>query len=323
MLTLAALENARDVVGAHMAPTPLYSWPSLNAAMKCEVYVKHENYAPTGSFKVRSALVYAHHMRKHYHQKTNLIAATSGNQGLGLAFAARKYGLQVAIVVPQGTSSEVSDALQTHGAFVIEHGQSLEEAQEFAASLSEESHKFTVPAFSAELVAGTGTYALELLRARPKVDAIFVPIGLGTGICGLICARELLGLKIPIYGVVAEGADTYARSFERGALISVGSTNTFAKGIAVNAPNPEALAIIRELAEDIIRVSDSQIAEAVRTMFQTTHTLCEGAAAASLAGLSSHGNKWKGKRVVIIHCGQNIERSQISAILQGRTPTPD
>lgn len=320
MITLAALEDASKELRRFIEPTALYSWPLLNDALGCEVHIKHENQAPTGSFKARCALLYLLRQSERHVSTTSFVAATRGNFGLGLAWAAKAIQQRAAIVVPQGTSKETTAAIQSYGAFLIEHGNDFEEAHAFACQMAEDSNQVLAPGFDYNLVLGAATYALEIFRVIKDLDIIYVPVGLGTGICGLISVRDLFGLKTKIVGVVAENADGCAKCIEAGEYTKTSSANTFAEGIAVRGPAKEALALIRSGAERIVRVSEDEIAEAIRLLYRTTHNACEGAAAAALAGLSKERAAFHDKKVSFILCGQNMNRTWMARVLQGDTP---
>src|SRR5690606_2430885 len=221
----------------------------------------------------------------HHPAGTGVISATRGNHGQSLAFAARRYGLSCTIVVPHGNSREKNAAMQAFGARLVEFGSDFDAARDHAAELAEEQRLIFIPSFHADLVRGVATYALEFLRAAPDLDVVYVPIGLGSGICGMISARDALGLKTRIVGVVSDKADAYAQSFERGTRIETASAATFADGMAVRGPAEAALAVIRQGAEDVLRVSDDAIAAAMRLIFSATHNATEGAGAAALAAL--------------------------------------
>lgn len=321
MLTLAALEDAATVVYNHMTPTPLYNWPLLDQYTGCQVMVKHENHAPTGSFKARSALVFMEAMRRIHPTGSSFITATRGNHGLSLAWAAQVFGFQMALVMPQGVSPEKVAMAQAHGAFVIEHGMRFEDAQAHAQALAAEGRHAPVPAFHTDLVRGCGTYALELFRAGPAPDAIFVPIGLGNGLCGVLAARAVFRAPTRVIGVVSDRAPVYARTLMGQAMPAEPGLPTFAEGLNVTVPDAEALATIRAGVDHLVEVSDDDVAEAIRLLFRTTHNVAEGAGAAALAGLRKEQDEWAGKRVAVILCGQNIERRAMRDILAGRTPT--
>jgi threonine dehydratase len=318
MLTLAAIEDAADIVYRAMTPTPQYAWPVLGEALGRKVWVKHENHTPTGAFKVRGGLVMLNHLSQKLPRGSGIISATRGNHGQSMAFAAARYGLACTIVVPMGNSREKNAAMRAFGAELIEHGEDFDAAKAHAMMLAEERGLTMVPSFHVDLVRGVATYAAEFLRAVDDLDVIYVPIGLGSGICGVISARNVLNRKTRVIGVVSDKADAYARSFETGTLTETASAATFADGMAVRCPDESALAVIRAGAEDIVRVSDDQIAEAARLMYRATHSLAEGAGAAALAALMTDTNR--GAAAGVILSGQNIDAELMARILAGETP---
>ena len=320
MLTLAAIEDAADIVYRAMRPTPQYAWPLLAEELGHTVWVKHENHTPTGAFKVRGGLVLLKGLAEHAPRGAGIVSATRGNHGQSLAFAARRYGLACHIVVPHGNSREKNAAMRAFGADLIEYGEDFDAAKDHASALADERALTLVPSFHADLVRGVATYGLEFFRAVPDLDVVYVPIGLGSGICSLICARDSLNLKTKIVGVVSERADAYALSVENGQLTETSGAATFADGMAVRCPDQTALAVIRAGAEDIVRVSDDQIASAIRLYYRATHNLAEGAGAAPLAALM-HDRK-RGNVPGVILCGQNIDTEKMMTVLNGGTPAP-
>jgi len=304
MFTLSDLETAHAVVTAAMPPTPQYAWPLLAKRLGADVVVKHENHTPTGAFKVRGGLVYLDRMARERKGVPGLISATRGNHGQSLAFAGRRYGVPVTILVPRGNSTEKNAAMRAFGAELIEFGEDFQEAREEAMRLATVRGLEPVPAFHRDLVLGVSTYALELLSAYPDLDRLYVPIGQGSGICGCIMARDLLGLKTEIVGVQAEGAPAYALSFAAGRAVSTNAADTFADGMATRVPDGHALAIIMKGAARIVVVSDDEIAAAARAYWQDTHNLAEGAAAAPLAAALKEGNPG---RTGLVLSGGNID----------------
>ena len=304
MFTLSDLETAHAVVTAAMPPTPQYAWPLLAKRLGADVVVKHENHTPTGAFKVRGGLVYLDRMARERKGVPGLISATRGNHGQSLAFAGRRYGVPVTILVPRGNSTEKNAAMRAFGAELIEFGEDFQEAREEAMRLATVRGLEPVPAFHRDLVLGVSTYALELLSAYPDLDRLYVPIGQGSGICGCIMARDLLGLKTEIVGVQAEGAPAYALSFAAGRAVSTNAADTFADGMATRVPDGNALAIIMKGAARIVVVSDDEIAAAARAYWQDTHNLAEGAAAAPLAAALKEGNPG---RTGLVLSGGNID----------------
>ncbi|MCF6763116.1 threonine dehydratase [Pseudomonas fragi] len=315
MFDLNALRLAAHTVHQTLAPTPQLAWPLLTERMGCTVWVKHENHTPTGAFKVRGGLLYVQGLLAREPGTKGLVTATRGNHGQSLALAARSVGLPIRIVVPEGNSVEKNAAMRALGATLIECGKDFDEARTHAAVLAHTYKLHLVPAFHPDLIRGVATYALELLEAVEELDTVYVPIGMGSGICGLIQARDLLGLKTEIVGVVSAHADAYAQSVEQGRVVCTDSAHTFADGLACRQPLPEALEIIAKGAARVIRVSDQQIAYAIRVYHETTHNTAEGAGAAALAGLISERSRQKGRRVAVILSGANIDRLLYAAIL--------
>jgi threonine dehydratase len=304
---LPALEAAARLVHGVFPPTPQYAWPLLAARTGAEVWVKHENHTPTGAFKVRGGLVYMDRLARERPGVAGVISATRGNQGQSLAYAGARSGVPVTIVVPRGNSAEKNAAMRAQGATLVEHGADFDAAREEAMRLAGERGLEFAPSFAPDLVCGVATYALELFRAAPKLDALYVPIGLGSGICGCIMARDLLGLTTDIIGVQSTGADAYARSFAAGRVVTTEAAVTQADGMATRVPDPGALAIIMKGAARIVTVTDDEVAEAIRAYWQDTHNLAEGAGAAPLAALMQERDRMRGKRVATILCGGNID----------------
>ncbi|HDS1683686.1 TPA: threonine dehydratase [Pseudomonas putida] len=317
MFDLAALREAADFVHQHVPATPQHAWPLLAQRLGCQVWVKHENHAPTGAFKVRGGLVYVRSLLAGGQPPRGLVTATRGNHGQSMALAARQAGVPLVIVVPEGNSKEKNAAMRALGAELVEHGVDFDVAREEAARLAEELGYDMVPSFHPELVRGVATYALELFEAVGQLDCVYVPIGMGSGICGLIQARNLLGLKTEIVGVVSSAADAYAQSFEQGRIVTTATADTFADGMACRVPHPDAFALVREHAARIVRVTDSEVAEAMRIYHETTHNTAEGAGAAALAALLQEREHQAGKRVAVVLSGANVDRGRYAQVLAG------
>ncbi|MDB6142900.1 MAG: threonine dehydratase [Pseudomonas sp.] len=317
MFDLTALRQATQTIRPLIPATPQYAWPRLAERLGCEVWVKHENHAPTGAFKVRGGLIYVQSLLKRKPEVTGMVAATRGNHGQSLATAARNAGLPIIIVVPIGNSQEKNAAMRAMGAQLIEFGQDFDEARAEAARQAENHGYESVPAFHPDLIKGVATYALELLEAVSDLKTVYVPIGMGSGICGLIQTRDLLGLKTEIVGVVSENADAFAQSFEQGRIITTETANTFADGMACRMPLPEAFEIIRNGAARIVRVSEDEIAHAIRVFHEDTHNTAEGAGAAGLAALIKEREMQQGEKVAVILSGANIDREVFARVLGG------
>jgi threonine dehydratase len=308
MFSLLDLQRAADLVRTHLHTTPQIAWPLLSRRTGVEVWVKHENHLPTGAFKVRGGVVFAER-QSHERGGRGLISATRGNHGQSLAWAGARFGLPVTIVVPFGNSIEKNAAMAALGATLIQHGVDFEEAREEAHRRADAEGLVFVPSFAPDLVKGVATYALELFQSAPPFDAVYVPIGLGSGICGTIMARDLLGLSTRVIGVQSTGADCYARSFAAGHVVPGNRADTKADGIAVREPDAEALRVILAGAERIVTVDDKQIAAAIGAYWTDTHNLIEGAGAAPLAALVQEATAMHGKRVALIASGGNIDLS--------------
>jgi threonine dehydratase len=320
LFTLAELEAAVPLVRTVVPPTPLYAWPLLAKRAGAEVWVKHENHTPIGAFKVRGGIVYLDALKRSGVALQGVVTATRGNHGQSIALAAARAGVPCAIFVPHGNSREKNAAMQAFGAELIVVGVDFDESREHAARFSAERRYHYVPSFHAELVKGVATYALEMFTAQPDLDAVYAPIGMGSGICGLITVRDLLGLDTEIIGVVADNAPAIALSFEQGRPVPTNSANTFADGMACRVPHEESLAIIQRGAELVVRVREDEIAEAMRACFEDTHNVAEGAGAAALAALLRERDRMAGKRVGLVLSGGNIDREMFAEVLAGRTP---
>jgi threonine dehydratase len=307
MFDLGQLERAHEIVGAAVAPTPAHAWPLLAQRLGAAVIVKHENHTPTGAFKVRGGLIYFDRLKRERPGTPGLISATRGNHGQSLAFAGSRYRLPVTIYVPHGNSVEQNRAIRGFGATLVEHGEDFQAAREEAYRRAETNGLEIVPAFHPDLVLGVATYALELLRKAPDLDVLYVAIGQGSGICGCILARDLLGLKTEIVGVQATEAPSYALSFAAGTVVTTETSNTLADGIATRIPDSDALVIIRKGASRIVQVTDDEIAAAMRAYWTDTHNLAEGAGAAALAAALQEKKKLQGQRVGLVLSGGNID----------------
>jgi threonine dehydratase len=307
MFDLAELERAHTIVGQAVPPTPAHAWPLLGQRLGTHVVVKHENHTPTGAFKVRGGLVYFDRLKRERPGIAGLISATRGNHGQSLAFAASRYRLPVTIYVPYGNSVEQNRAIRGFGAELVEHGEDFQAAREEAYRRAASNGLEIVPAFHPDLVLGVATYALELLRKAPDLDVLYVPIGQGSGICGCILARDLLGLKTEIVGVQSTEAPSYALSFAAGTVVTTETSNTRADGVATRIPDADAVAIMRKGASRIVQVTDDEIASAMRAYWTDTHNLAEGAGAAALAAALQEKTILQGKRVGLVLSGGNID----------------
>ncbi|WP_417691858.1 threonine dehydratase [Pseudomonas sp.] len=314
-LTRDDIEQAARHVYQVMPATAQYAWPLLAQRLGCTVWVKHENHTPTGAFKIRGGITFMHWLKREHPGVKGIVTATRGNHGQSLALAASALGLKALIVVPQGNSVEKNNAMRGFGGEVIECGRDFDEAREEAARLAQAHGLFLVPPFHTELVKGVATYALELFTATSHLDTVYVPIGCGSGICGVIAARDALGLKTQVVGVVSSEAAAAKLSFEAGEIHETASANTFADGLAVRKPIPAAFALYAAGAARIVAVSEQEIAEAMRVYYTDTHNLAEGAGAAALAALIQERDARAGEAVGVILSGGNVDRSVYAGVI--------
>lgn len=320
MFTTSELEAAATLVGRHVPPTLQFAWPLLAERIGAEVWVKHENHTPTGAFKVRGGVTFIDWLKRTKPDCPGIVTATRGNHGQSQARAATAAGLRALIYVPRGNSVEKNAAMAAFGAELVEHGDDFDEARVEAYRVAEKEGLHIVPPFHRELVRGVATYGLELLRAAPHLDTVYVPIGCGSGICGVIAARDALGLKTNIVGVVSENAQCVKLSMDAGRMIETNTARTFADGMAVRIPVQEAFDIYSKGAQRIVTVSDREIAEAIRVYYRATHNLAEGAGAAPLAALMQERETMQGKAVGVVLCGGNIDTPWMQTILSGGVP---
>jgi threonine dehydratase len=319
-LELQELERAAALVYSVLPPTPQYAWPKLARRTGCNIWVKHENHTPTGAFKVRGGLVYLDRLARATPRAAGVVSATRGNHGQSISFAAARSGIPATIYVPHGNSPDQNASMASFGATVVEHGRDFDEAKHEAHRVAVERGWHFIPSFHRDLVAGVASYALELFRAVADLDIVYVGIGMGSGICGLITVRDLLGLKTEIVGVSAAKAPSYALSFGAREVVPTLTALTFADGLATREPNADAIATICEGASRVLQVSEDAMAEAVRIYFDDTHQVVEGAGAAPLAALLQELPRVAGKKVGLIMTGGNIERARLVRILGGETP---
>lgn len=317
MPTLTELDEAAAVVYDAMPPTPQQRWPLLDARCGGPVWVKHENHTPVGAFKVRGGLVYFDHLRRQERAVTGVVAATRGNHGQSIAFAAARYGIPVAIVVPHGNSTGKNRAMQALGAELIEEGHDFQAALEAAVRIAAERGWHLVPSFDPLLVNGVASYALEVFRAVPDLDTFYVPIGLGSGICGAIAARDALERRTKIVAVVASAAPAYARSLALGRPVSHDASTRVADGMACRTPVPDALDIIRAGVDRVVEVSDDAIEAAMRAIYDDTHNVAEGAAASGLAAILAERGRLNGLPVGFVLTGANVDADIFRRVLAG------
>ncbi len=314
-ITLEEITTAASIVYADMQPTPQFRWPMLCQRLGTEIWVKHENHSPVGAFKIRGGLVYFEYLLKGGIAPKGVVGATRGNHGQSVGFAARRYGIPATIVVPHGNSAEKNAAMRALGVTLIEHGDDFQESREFAQAMAAEESLHMVPSFHRWLVTGVATYSLELLRHVEKIDVVYVPIGLGSGICGMLAARNALKLKTCVVGVVSAEANAYAKSFKAGRPIESPVRTWLSDGMACRTPEPAALELILQGVDHIVQVTDNEVAEAMRMIFECTHNVCEGAGAAALAAAMQEAPSLTDKKIAVIASGGNVDRDVFAGVL--------
>jgi threonine dehydratase len=311
---LVEIEAAAKLVYEHMPATPQYSWPLINERAGAEVWVKHENHTPVGAFKIRGGLVYMDWLRRERPEVKTVVSATRGNHGQSMAFAGTHFGIRVVIVVPFGNSLEKNRAMRMLGAELIEHGEDYQEASDHAASLAAEHGWHRIPSYDSKLVAGVATYALEMLRGCPPLDTVYVPIGMGSGSSGMMAARDALGLRTEVVGVVSSLAPAFALSFAGGTIVEHAVATRIADGVACRRPDPKAFAVAKAGMQRIIAVDDDEVEAAMRIYFADTHNVAEGAGAIGLAALLKD-RKRGGACVGTVLCGGNVDSDVFAGVL--------
>ena len=318
-ISLKEFEECASFIGGYLPSSPELTWPLLSDRFNCDIFTKHENHLPTGSFKVRGGVWTLGKLQEEGFNG-NIIAATRGNHGQSIAYAARAFGSKAIVVVPHGNNLDKNQSMRALGAEVIEHGEDFDAALAYARTMSEKKNLEFLPSYHPTLVTGVGTYAFEFLTAVSALEIAYVPIGLGSGIAGFLAAKEVLGHCVEVIGVVSEKADAYASSWEAGRRICTQDANTIADGLAVREPSVEALSYISRRVSRIIRVSEADIVQATKVLLSDTHNLVEPAGAASLAGLMKEQSEMIGRKVGVVLTGSNIDQITLKRIISyGRT----
>lgn len=311
--SLEEIERASALVYKTLPATPQYRWPLLNERAGAEVWLKHENHTPVGAFKLRGGLVYMDCLKREQPEVTAVVSATRGNHGQSIALAARRSGLRAVIVVPHGNSVEKNHAMRSLGAELVEHGEDFQAALEYAESLEHENGWHFVPSYHRLLVTGVATYALEFLSAAPELDAVYVPIGMGSGVSGMIAARNALGLKTKVVGVTSRQAPAFALSYAAGRVVEHAVSTRIADGVSCRRPTADALEIVRAGVERIVEVDDDEVEAAMRALFADTHNVAEGAGAVGLAAVLKDARK--GARVGTVVSGGNVDSAAFARVL--------
>jgi threonine dehydratase len=319
-VSLETLRAGQEIVYRYMKPTLAHAWPLLAERLQTRVVVKHENHTPAGAFKVRGGLTYFETLKIREPKCDGVISATRGNHGQSVGISAQRHGVKATIVVPEGNSIEKNAAMKALGVNLIEHGEDFQMSREYATKLALDQGLHMIPSFHADLLLGVASYWLELFETAPDLQRVYVPIGMGSGICSAILARDALGLKCDIVGVVSDHAPAYALSFEAGHILEAPVTTQLADGLACRSPDAQAFDMIKKGVSEMVRVTDDEIAEAMRIYFSDTHNVAEGAGAAPLAAalkqIRAGDKKAKGQAIGLPLCGGNVDSAVFAKVLQ-------
>jgi threonine dehydratase len=312
---LREIIRARSVIYRYLKPTPLIHYQPLSEITGFQTYIKHENHNPTGAFKIRGGLNLLASLPREEKER-GVITATRGNHGQSIAMASRIFGSPCTIIVPHGNNPEKNTAMKGFGAELMEYGRDFDEARQKAEEIREERGlRYIHPANEPSLINGVGTYSLEIFEELPDVDVIIVPIGGGSGACGAITVAQALNPKVRVIGVQAEKAPAVYLSWKEGRIIETEKADTFADGLATRVPFEMTFDIIRSGISDIVTVSEGEIRSSVRLLLEMTHNLAEGAGATPLAAGLKMRDRLKGKKVVLILSGGNIDMATLKWIL--------
>jgi threonine dehydratase len=312
---LQDIEAAAQMVYQSFQATPQYRWGTLSQRLGADCWVKHENHTPVGAFKIRGGLTYFHQLKQRGEMPREVISATRGNHGQSIGWAARAHGVACSIVVPQGNSLEKNAAMRALGVNLIEHGDDFQAAREHAMRLAAERGAHMVPSYHKDLLRGVSTYWWEFFKAVPQLDVVYVPIGQGSGACSAIAAKLALGHPARIVGVVSAHATTYADSIVASRVVEAPVTTELADGMACRVADAAALAVLMPHLERVVKVSDDEVAQAMRTLFADTHNVAEGAGAASFAAAWQERESLKGKIVGTTLCGGNVDSATFAKVL--------
>ncbi|WP_295522726.1 threonine dehydratase [uncultured Pseudacidovorax sp.] len=317
----AALATVRTA----LPPTPQYRWPMIEQALGTEAWIKHENHTPVGAFKLRGGLTYFEELRRTQPAVRHVISATRGNHGQSVGFAARRHGLKATIVVPHGNSVEKNAAMRALGVDLVEHGDDFQAAADHAGALAAQHGLHRIPSFHRELVRGVATAYVEFFEATKAAggapDVLFVPIGLGSGFAGAAAARAHCGVSTRLVGVVSAHADACLQSWRSGTLVESPATTRIADGMACRTPVAESVAVVRAEAEDVVAVTDDEVAAAMRLLYTATHNVAEGAGAAALAAALQQRGRWAGKRIGLALTGGNVDAPLFAEVLAAGVAT--
>lgn len=311
--TLHDIITARKIVYQHLKPTPLHYYSTLSELIGAEVWVKHENHQPVGAFKVRGGVNLAAHLSD-AEKAAGLYTASTGNHGQSIAFAARAYGIKATIAVPEEANPSKVKAMRRMGAEIIFHGKDFDTAREMIMTMAEEKGGKYIGPTEETLICGVGSYALEILDDLPDMEAIIVPVGGGSSACaaGIVC--KSINEKIEVFGCQSAAAPSMQLSWKSGEIISA-QMETFAEGVATRVPFPNTQRIMKEYLDDFLLVNDNEIEESILLYLKHTHNLAEGAGAIPLATALRYKDRFRGKKIVLVLSGGNLNINKLRKII--------
>jgi threonine dehydratase len=302
-------------VRSALTPTALLDWPGLSELLGCRMFLKHENHQPTGAFKVRGGVNLVSTLSDD-ERKAGVLGCSTGNHGQSLAYACRRFGVRCTIVVPIGNNPSKNRAIRLFGADLLEHGRDFDECRDYAEKiLAARGYRYVHSANEPKLIAGVGSMAVEIFDLLPEPDVIFVPIGLGSGVCGTGIVARARSPRTKIIGVQAEGASSLIQSWRAGVWRETKNADTWAEGVATRRPASMTLELMRTVLDDVVLVSDDELRRACRLILEHTHNIAEGAGAAAMAAAFKTRERLAGKTVVGIISGGNLNLSQVPEIL--------
>lgn len=307
---LADILAAGQRIAPYLRVTPLYRYPALDALSGAQLWVKHENHQPVGAFKVRGGVNLVCQLDAD-ERRRGVIAASTGNHGQSVAYAADLFGVRAMICVPEQANPVKVESMRALGADVVLHGADFDEAREHCEKLAiQHGYRYIHSGNEPALVAGVATYTMEILRARPDIEVIVVPIGGGSGAAGACLVAKAVRPSIEVIGVQSEAAPAAFRSWQAGALVA-DTTSTLAEGLATRTAFELPQRILRELLDDFVLVSDEALITATRLMIEKTRNLVEPAGAAALAAVLADPGRFAGRKVAIVCSGGNISPAQL------------
>ena len=313
--TFTDILRAKNRIAPYLSETPLLEYPGLSEALGFQAYVKHENYQPTGAFKIRGGINLISQLSPD-ERKQGVITASTGNHGQSIALASKMFGVKAVVCVQEGANPVKVGGIRSYGAEIIEEGRDFDEARENAERIaSEKGYRYIHSANEPLLIAGVGTIGLEILEDLPDLDAVIAPVGVGSQVSGICTCIKTAAPDVEIIAVQSANAPSVYNSWKSGELESTESAKTIADGLATRIAFELPVSIMRDLLDDFILVTDEELEAAIRLYVEKAHTIAEGAGAASLAAGIKIRDRLQGKKVALILSGGNLPADVLKGIL--------